>query len=517
MKHVADFVKVVGVAISRVLMACLLVNAFTVSAQPAGVTVTRASWPGLATKIEFELNGQPGFIGADGDIDLQPREGINQFKKTAYYYFGKKLLNSHDFKEESFFFNYQKGQKIFIGLSAKDPSLVYSIGGRGEKNLIAKLDKIETFHSVIAYPVNFSIKLIYVAESKESIYYDNSNSNPGIKDREIPIKFTSYNLSPWKFDVVVRWDAFDAEVRYTVEMNPGVNNERRVTPPISSKKYADYQLSLLSDHEKPNFVCKNQLNPNFQDYNECLAFYEREKVRVAEEKRLAQIENEFRDLMNTKEGFFCISRLKKSHSREEFWLCHAAEVAKTEKERKYLDASATADGQHCTKRSKRDDKTFWECYEKKVAETEKQRRDAQEKELQAAIKKAELASLLRKDDIARQCVEIGFEIGSDTYKDCYLKLKVHTEQVAAWRKLQVTLESQQAVARSPVPTYVPQGSNDAEEAARLLELAQRGLNFAAGTRQSVAPIQSPPPPLQIITPRGSSYTCAMMGAALRCR
>lgn len=58
------------------------------------------------------------------------------------------------------------------------------------------------------------------------------------------------------------------------------------------------------------------------------------------------------------------------------------------------------------------------------------------------VKKNEFANFLKSDDIARQCIEIGFEISTPPYRDCYLKLKLHTEQILEWQKLQASLQSQ---------------------------------------------------------------------------
>ena len=88
-----------------------------------------------------------------------------------------------------------------------------------------------------------------------------------------------------------------------------------------------------------------------------------------------------------------------------------------------------------------------------------QKNKEQEALFEEKLKKTELANLLKRDYIARQCVEIGFDISSPPYKDCYLKLKLHTEQIAEWRKLQTALQNQRTQSSPNQSSITPNYGN----------------------------------------------------------
>ena len=104
-----------------------------------------------------------------------------------------------------------------------------------------------------------------------------------------------------------------------------------------------------------------------------------------------------------------------------------------------------------------------------------------------------------------------------------MKLKLHTEQIAEWRKLQTALQnqiSQQSPTQSGNVNYGGSAVSNANsgQVEALLGIAQRGFDMASGqNRPTPNFLPPPPPPMQIITPRGNSYSCSMMGAAMRCR
>jgi hypothetical protein len=275
---------------------------------------------------------------------------------------------------------------------------------------------------------------------------------------------------------------------------------------------------------KEGAFCAGKHNSRYID-DEFTKCYEDELVKTASQQK-------YLDAIATKEGGSCSVRFKVDNKH--FWTCYDKNVAEfnakkvAEESRlialkKFSDAVATNEGEQCKKKFKIDGNEFWRCFEKTVAEVMLKQKQQEATEFEEKLKKTELANLLKRDDIARQCVEIGFEISSPPYKECYLKLKLHTEQIAEWRKLQTALQnqtSQQSPTQSGNVNYGGSAASNVNsgQVEALLGIAQRGLDMASGqNRPAPTFLPMPPPPMQIITPRGNSYNCSMMGATMRCR
>lgn len=480
-----------------------------------------SSWAGGAARIEVELNGVKTELGAFSTLELKPKEGINEFKKTAMIStFGARVENAPNFfKPETFSFTYRKGELLKIGVAALEPTVLYRLDKDGNYLSDKKVVEIKTIHDVYAKPENVSVKVVYPEGKWEKNLYDNSKAVPKNEQVKVGIVLELIEGTSKLFHIVVRWEDLDEELTYPINVVAGQNTKMEVSPPKMSSKYLELQLGLLQEKDKPDFICKNGMHPVQKKYDECIAFLSEEAIKLAQQEKLKQEQIEFNEKLASKEGVFCTSKLRRTHTKDEFTTCHAAEVLKSIAAKKFTDAVATNEGEQCKRKFRIDGSEFWKCFEKTVAEVKQKQKELEEKEFEERRKKTELAKLLQRDDIARQCVEIGFEIGTSTYKDCYLKLKLHTEQIAEWRRLQTALQNQSNALSSNQPSYGVQNNsaNNLDEAARLLEIAQRGFN-AASRLPNVAPMmQPPPPPMQIITPRGNSYNCSMMGAALRCR
>ncbi len=260
-----------------------------------------------------------------------------------------------------------------------------------------------------------------------------------------------------------------------------------------------------------------------KSYDECMTFFKKEAERFAFLEKEKKLQFEYEKKLATNEGALCSTKFKSSSFTDEFNKCYDNELAKTASRKKFSDAVASTEGSLCSTRFKVDNANFWSCFDKNLAESNAKKKQQEAIEFEEKMKKTELANLLKRDEIARQCVEIGFEISSPPYKECYLKLKLHTEQIAEWRKLQTALQNQ-TIQQSPTQSgNVNYGSSAASnvnsgQVEALLGIAQRGLDMASGqNRPAPTFLPMPPPPMQIITPRGNSYTCSMMGAAMRCR
>lgn len=324
------------------------------------------------------------------------------------------------------------------------------------------------------------------------VMYDRTGASDMHDERTFPIKFNNA-LTNKDFLITVRveWQSFDDKQEYMFNLRGGVNTAQRVSPPISNKKYVQYLASSMSGIEKSEFICRNKAHdmfPNENQYNECVEY---EKAEIAKIKKLETDKAEqknFEDKLASKEGGICSKKLKSIENKENFYRCHEEEVRKSEAQKRFTEASNTEEGKFCLKNNKSDNESFWRCFNEKTTESKN----------------------IAADEIARQCVQIGFEYQSSQYRDCYLKLKIHTEQIASWQKLQNVLPKQQ-------PNVIVQQNNSAAEVGALLDIAQRGLDTMSGANVPKSYLIPPPPPMQIITPRGNSVNCSMMGAALRCR
>jgi len=484
-----------------------------------------SSWAGGAARIEVELNGVKTELGAFSTLELKPKVGINEFKKTAMIStFGARVENAPNFfKPDTFSFTYKKGELLKIGVAALEPTVLHRLDKDGNYLSDKKIVEFPTHHDVLATPGNVIVKQILSDGKTEKVIYDESKKAQTNIQVRFPLVMNLIEGTSKIVNVVVRWEDLDAEVTYPVNLVAGHYSKMEVSPPKTSIKYLEFQLSLLTEKDKPDFICKNGMHPVQKKYDECIAFLGEEVIKLAQQEKLKQEQIELNEKLASKEGFFCTNKLRKTHTKDEFTTCHAAESLKSIAAKKFADAVATVEGEQCKKKFRFDGNEFWRCFERTVAEVKQKQKELEDKEFEERKKKTDLANLLQRDDIARQCVEIGFEIGTSTYKDCYLKLKLHTEQIAEWRKLQTALQNQRIQPSPNQSGNVNYGGSAApnvnyDQVDALLGIAQRGLDIASGQNRP-APnfLPMPPPPMQIITPRGNSYTCSMMGATMRCR
>jgi hypothetical protein len=263
--------------------------------------------------------------------------------------------------------------------------------------------------------------------------------------------------------------------------------------------------------------------PLQSNYDDCVHAERAERLILKETQRREELAKQRMDRINIIENdikrSLVIPEFKMCESNLRFFLMQLIRVKKNTKKfilnlkiaqhnkpkknrkDKYLAALSTDEGAFCKKEILFDSPLFWECINKR----------------------RELFALMKVDLVAKECINIGFEYATNAYKDCYLKLKLHTEQIVEWRKIEIALQNQKNQSSpSQSNNFRPESSVTAgvnyEQAETLLGIAQRSLEFSAGqNRPAPRLLTPPPPPMQIITPRGNSYNCSMMGAAMRCR
>lgn len=486
------------------------------------------------TNLNFELNGDKKSISST-DLMIKINKGVHSIKYTnipnrgagvffaiitSGAYYGDLLEQS---KENIFYFNYNEGDELVatlsnsgILLSKKDTSGKFI----DQKSLVIT----KTKHTIHLKPDNAIINLKETTGLWEKVIYDNLNSQAiqTADKKSIPITFNVFSNTSQIINFTVKWGRFDEEKTYSVKIEAGVESESTAYINDSNSKYLDYQLGLLPENKKTEFICINGMHEIHKSYEECMTFFKKEADRFALLEKEKKLQFEYEKKLATNEGALCLTKFKSSSFSDEFNKCYDFELVKTASRQKFLDAVASPEGSLCSTRFKVDNANFWSCFNKNLAESNAKKKQQEAVEFEEKLKKTELANLLKRDDIARQCVEIGFDISSPPYKDCYLKLKLHTEQIAEWRKLQTALQNQRTQSSPNQSGNVNYGSAapnvNYDQVDALLGIAQRGLDIASGQNRP-APnfLPMPPPPMQIITPRGNSYNCSMMGATMRCR
>ena len=150
-----------------------------------------SSWAGGAARIEVELNGVKTELGAFSTLELKPKEGINEFKKTAMIStFGARVENAPNFfKPETFSFTYRKGELLKIGVAALEPTVLYRLDKDGNYLSDKKVVEIKTIHDVYAKPENVSVKVVYPEGKWEKNLYDNSKAVPKNEQVKVGISF----------------------------------------------------------------------------------------------------------------------------------------------------------------------------------------------------------------------------------------------------------------------------------------------------------------------------------------
>lgn len=167
-------------------------------------------------------------------------------------------------------------------------------------------------------------------------------------------------------------------------------------------------------------------------------------------------------------------------------------------------------GSICAKRFKPRATKFWNCYS------------------QSKKKIEEESVALTNDPVAAECVRIGFEFRSEAYANCYLRLTIHRNEMAALEASRIAREGQNNAiveAQRESAWAISQAARNAEaaektrrEAEGLRQLSQiLGGMASSGRRPSPSPSFSIPRPQRIESPSGRTYNCAYSGATLRCR
>jgi len=452
-----------------------------------GLTIYRQNtYGGALSTIFFEVNDEKYKLGPKDVINIKPNIGANTFATTGVQFLGD--LNESAYQSQKFIFQYKKDEVVRLGLAFSHPTVVdiYSASGELKKNY--KFENLRASHTISVNPGNVIINMSDKTFNIEKQLIDDSKSTPNLRKTEFTFLVQKGEVR--KVNISIKWLDFDDEINYVLDLQGGVNSEKTVEPSKKSRKYLLHLAKKLNGVERVEFLCKNELISNYKNIQLCI------DTEIAEFNQQQQVEKEkqyqksIQSMLDTKEGVSCEKKFKGIESRDAFLKCFRDAYAKSNADKKFAEASSSKDGATCLKKSPTDSPAFWKCFDENVATSEK----------------------IKKDDIAQQCISIGFEYQSKDYGDCYLKLKIHTEQIAQWKKMQNAIESQSNL---NVITNKPT-ADQADSVERNLDLARRGFESAYGSR-APALLQPPPPPVRIITPIGNSYNCSMMGAALRCR
>jgi hypothetical protein len=494
------YTKLIYLMIIPFIQACSSVPAApTQQEKSSGVLVYRQNvFAGVAASIEIDFNGQPHKIQSGGSVLLKPIVGLNRLTKIRAIgaFHDEPMPDRFILREEPIYFEYAQGESVRIGIATAQPAIFQKFDSKGVLTSNNALSYGEARHTIHAYPNNVKIFFINDDGSKRELY-NNSASKDWDRMASFPLTLNLLTNEPKIINTIIRWDDFDHEIKYNFTMIKRQTTEEKVLPE-ASERFHFWKSNTLSGSEKIKYICEKGMHSTHKDPNKCIEY---ETALQADREKIAKeiaLQKEVSEKLQTDEGSRCKGKInpKRTDRYEEFFECFVNEQKKKQSAVKYANALKTKEGQYCAATQKRDNAEFWKCHEERL----------------------EISKIISNDQVAGQCISIGFEYGGKDYKDCYLKLKIHIEQIAAWKKLQESLESRknEQVARAPL------GSNDAtkndlDQAARYLDLAQRGFESAAGGSRLVQPTTLPPPPVRIITPRGSSYNCSMMGAALRCR
>ncbi len=493
---------------------------------------------GAVGTIKFDFNGSRQVIGPNDILHLQAKEGINTFTVigTHLLFEDQKLAPTWTSTDSSFFFNYIPGEIVRIGVAAREPSIIEKLEKDGKLIERSIIEKGKSTHTIYASPHNAKISVIDELTKIEKIVYDNSRSNTRENGIAFPIDFNTQKEFYHPFLIKVTWDQFDYTHTYKVNILAGLNSQAAAIPSETSRKYSLYRASSLSGREKIQFMCDRGLYEEYSSPKDCLQAEiakieraERDEIELKAKQELElklatpggqacqsklrgeiinpqfikcieiftieqQAKLELKSKLATPEGQACKSKLRGEVINPPFLECMATEKKNLEEKQKYAEALGSKEGKQCSVIQKNSLIPFWSCYEEQLKITQE----------------------ISRDDMAKECVSIGFEYGTSPYRECYLKLKIHSEQIAEWRRLESAIKSQPRASTTVVPSTTS-SEDRSGDTARLLEIANDSINSAFGSNRPRTALTPPPPPTRIITPRGNSYTCSMMGAAMRCR
>jgi hypothetical protein len=377
-------------------------------------------------------------------------------------------------------------------LGTKSPTQVTTFDKSGKVLTNKALKREKAMHQVHAYPNNVTV-MIPQSDGTRRTIHDNSKSTNWNSTQSFNLEIDALTSDPMVAKVVVRWNDFDFEVEYEAQLIKGLTTEKNVSPTTSSK-FLEWKSTTMLGQDRVNFICTNGLHTIHKEFDKCIEYERSAQLEIEKLRKQEALLREIEEKLGTREGIECKSKIneKNKERQEAFLACVVDAGNRNVAAMKYAEASKSEEGAFCNKITKKDNAEFWKCYEERLS----------------------ISKLIKADEVASQCASIGFEYASAAYKDCYLKLKMHTEQIGEWRRLQESLNNQTAN-RQPIVVQQSQSTN-IDDSAKYLDIAQRAFN-SMGSGGGISPLSPPPPPVRIVTPIGNSYNCSMMGAALRCR
>jgi len=481
----------------------------------------------LSLKYSFKLNGQTFVTPRGGSIEIRLLEGIHTISEVSYEnIFGQRyrksqLPNPGHREDEFLYFEFNPKNTGVINFNVIDPTNITLLSEEGK--IVSK-----SFNK----PTRAWHKLIYEPENIEVFHVSDNVSLKTVKINcinrifECNIFTTVITNKPISNLFLIRFPEYDFEYKVSLEFQKGVTKSTEIRQPKDSPLWLNSQVKNLAYQPEAQikFICTNNLRPLQSNYDDCVHAERAERLILKETQRREElakqrmdriniIENDIKRSLVIPEFKMCESNLRffsnAVNSGEEeyekiyskFKDCTTQQTEIKNRKDKYLAALSTDEGAFCKKEILFDSPLFWECINKR----------------------RELFALMKVDLVAKECINIGFEYATNAYKDCYLKLKLHTEQIVEWRKIEIALQNQKNQSSpSQSNNFRPESSVtpgiNYEQAETLLGIAQRSLEFSVGqNRPAPRLLPPPPPPMQIITPRGNSYNCSMMGSAMRCR
>jgi hypothetical protein len=502
---------------SSILAGCAFNQTETLSATQNPGT-TRFTGDTRAYHFYFNLNGNLYSLARGATVDIPFKEGMNEVSNIWYEnIYGQKYRknsspNRRYLEDDSLYFYIPKENSsnvITITLSATSPTQIVSYTPNRQITNVSFTKPTRAFHRLTFEPSDAEVYEIGNEGQDKILVASCHQTKECILSRDIIGRQYVFG------NFLVRWPEYDHERRIEIRFENGSYNTTALSPSDDSIKWLRAQVEKLKDQPERQieFICSKNLRATSLSYNDCITAERADRIAIAEAEKAERVTKERMERLHFLMGLVNRGQLKPELRPCEIYIksgiedgfaafeeCTNRETKRQNAKNRYAAALNTAEGKACEKDSPSDEPAFWDCYSRRQ----------------------ELTSIRRVDVVANQCLEIGFEYKSDGYKDCYVKLKVHLEQIAQWRQLQDSIERVGGL-RTPVTPPQVQSSvrpSDSGDAAAYFEVARRAFESTAmenraspGTR-SLAP---PPPPVRINTPNGNSINCRMMGASLNCR
>jgi hypothetical protein len=477
--------------------------------------VIRFSGDTVAYLFSFKLNDHFYILERGGHLIIKGNEGINKISHVSYENIYGQKYNKNDspnpsYREDSvLYFNFLPGQAAEITLSATAPTKLKTYSKNDLATSVPFIKPTRAWHKFVLEPTSAEI-FLFSGDGEGKIKL---NCKP--HENECYVWKIVVGNEPVYDNFLVRWPEYDSEIRIHAKFQNEKLNLTKLSPPEDSQKWLKAQADKLNNQPERqiDFICKKKLRPVPRDYDDCVSAETAERKAVVEarikeqqlkekEQRLSSIKKEINNSQLRPELKICRDHIaigiEEGYTKFKECIVKQTEI-KAAKE-KYLTALSSDEGRLCQKDFKEDGTAFWNCFSRRM----------------------ELTMLKKKDVVARECLGIGFELGSNGYMDCYLKLKIHLEQMAQWNRLQNgNLDSNIANIPAAPPSAKSSGSVDGpDNSEAYFDLARSALQLSdRSNRQSTSSrtLSAPPPPVRINTPNGNSFNCRMMGATFNCR